>query len=491
MRGLWWKLLFSLLVFTVVLVTVIMLVNRQILVQDIEQSAERTRDLIEADILHEMQMVDKAHLYFDTSISEDMKNELQYWRDYYVENPDFKTWDIADIKERTGMEFYIIDRNAVTILTTYEPSIGFDFNDCCERFVKLLDERRQSDQFYSDGLDNSAATKDLWKYSYWSTPDHQYILELGLQVEETALYKSFNFFDASERFTREFRDLEEIRIITDEGFILQSKDEHVSVETMDARWRAAYKEAATHMEEVQFTSVYEDVTETHRFIPYFAEVQRGNSTTRIVYMKFTDETKQDSMRQYTRQFIITLLGAIVIALVLLLIELKILMSTIKLATYDPLTGIYNRASYMQHVDNLISKQKSFPLGLLLIDLDNFKAINDQYGHNEGDEVLKEVARILKRYNSKTQFAVRFGGDEFAMIVEKATSQQLETISQEIIAAVKHLATAPNRKHWDVLSVSIGGTLQQEPKEEERVLYERADAALYLSKNNGKDRYSQL
>ena len=78
-----------------------------------------------------------------------------------------------------------------------------------------------------------------------------------------------------------------------------------------------------------------------------------------------------------------------------------------------------------------------------------------------------------------------------MIVEKATSQQLETISQEIIAAVKHLSTAPNRKHWDVLSVSIGGALQQEPKEEERVLYERADATLYLSKNNGKDRYSQL
>lgn len=444
MRGLWWKLLFSLLVFTVILVTVIMLVNRQILVQDIEQSAERTRDMIETDILHEMQMVDKAHLYFDTSISEEMKKELQYWRDYYVENPDFKTWDIADIKERTGMEFYVIDRNAVTILTTYEPSVGFDFNDCCERFVKLLDERRQSDEFYSDGLDNSAATKDLWKYSYWSTPDHQYILELGLQVEETALYKSFNFFDATERFTREFRDLEEIRIITDEGFFLQSKDEHMSVETMDTRWRAAYKEAASHMREVQYTSTYEDVTEMHRFVPYFAEVQRGNSTTRIVYMKFTDKTKQETMRQYTRQFV-----------------------------------------------SLVNKQKSFPLGLLLIDLDNFKAINDQHGHNEGDEVLKEVARVLKRYNSKTQFAVRFGGDEFAMIVEKATSQQLETISQEIIAAVKHLLTAPNRKHWDVLSVSIGGALQQEPKEEERVLYERADATLYLSKNNGKDRYSQL
>lgn len=73
----------------------------------------------------------------------------------------------------------------------------------------------------------------------------------------------------------------------------------------------------------------------------------------------------------------------------------------------------------------------------------------------------------------------------SIIVGKASVDKIQHISQEIISTVKELHLQPNRQHWNILSVSIDGAIQQEPKKEEAKLFERADTALYTSKNNGK------
>lgn len=135
---------------------------------------------------------------------------------------------------------------------------------------------------------------------------------------------------------------------------------------------------------------------------------------------------------------------------------------------------------------MLKNSASGPVGLLLIDLDNFKYVNDQFGHIEGDTVLKELANMLKDV-AKNHYPVRFGGDEFAVVLSKASEEKLERYGNKILDAVR--AKQADSNIWQHLSVSIGGALQQQDKESEVSIFMRADKALYESKNNGKDQYS--
>lgn len=208
----------SLILFAAILITVFSWLNYTMLQETQGKQQQELWNLVENNVMTDMQTVDKAYLYFDESYTEEMEKELKSLRNYYEEHPEIEKWDIAAIKERTAMEFYIIDKTNTIIRTTYKPSQGLNFNDCCKKFAKLLDERRLQETFVSDGLDNSAATKDLWKYGYIATTDHQYILELGIPLSDTRLFKSFNFFDSAASLKEKYGDLKDIRIISSEGF---------------------------------------------------------------------------------------------------------------------------------------------------------------------------------------------------------------------------------------------------------------------------------
>lgn len=164
------------------------------------------------------------------------------------------------------------------------------------------------------------------------------------------------------------------------------------------------------------------------------------------------------------------------------------MKTIRLAERDPLTGVYNRSTYLEKIERLLKRKQHQEIGLLLFDVDNFKQVNDQYGHLKGDMILVELAKILERLAHKEGFVVRFGGDEFAIVIKNATLEKMERIANEAIEEVR-LKKESNDLAWQVLSLSIGGTLQANIQETERDLYSRADDALYASKNDGKNRYS--
>ncbi|WP_249664341.1 GGDEF domain-containing protein, partial [Lysinibacillus sp. D4B1_S16] len=77
---------------------------------------------------------------------------------------------------------------------------------------------------------------------------------------------------------------------------------------------------------------------------------------------------------------------------------------------------YNRATFIRKMDSLLKKRKINRPGLLLIDLDNFKHVNDPFGHVKGDQILVGTAKILKKVVKKEGFVVRFGGDEFAIVL---------------------------------------------------------------------------
>ncbi len=148
------------------------------------------------------------------------------------------------------------------------------------------------------------------------------------------------------------------------------------------------------------------------------------------------------------------------------------------AQIDPLTGLLNRAFFEEHFELLLhtAKRNNQTLVIVLIDLDDFKKINDTLGHKAGDKLLKTVARRLKDCARKSDVVARLGGDEFVLIINNPISKQsaLEVIAR-ILAEVSSSVQLEHRKH--IVSCSIGFSVYPDDAKsrEQRVKY--ADSAM--------------
>ena len=149
------------------------------------------------------------------------------------------------------------------------------------------------------------------------------------------------------------------------------------------------------------------------------------------------------------------------------------------AEHDPLTGIMNRGAF-DHLRVLLAA-KATPLALLIIDVDYFKQVNDGYGHDTGDQVLKKVARLLSESFRNTDYPARIGGDEFAMILTDATSE-MQSIIESKVASINSSLTHPT-DGLPPVSLSVGGAFS--PCGFTDGLYKEADLALYRVKEQGR------
>lgn len=484
------KLLISLIAFALILVAVISYVNRQILVTNIETQEARNRTLIENHILADMQTVDNAHFYFDKNISDQMEKELRALATYYKQNPKIDTWNLQQMKSQHGMDIYILDQTNTVIYTTFPKDLGLNFSLCCKNFSALLDERRKSGQLFTDGIDISTTTGEYRKFSYLATPDKKYLLELGLELNEVPVFQTFNFGKTAAYLVEKYNDLLDVRTISANGvFFSDTESTRVTVKNQTKKFQDHFKTALQTMKPAEYQQILDDgYIETYRFLPYEAETVRGASTKRVVYVKYGNRTELTALANNTKQFWYVLMIALVTALIMLVVINRLFSKTIHLATYDPLTNVYNRATYISKMDKLLKKRKANTPGLLLIDLDNFKQVNDRFGHAEGDRILIETAKILKDVVRTEGFVVRFGGDEFAIVLYDTNNEHMVQVASAILEKIRRLKNVENHK-WSVISVSMGGVICEKSNESELSLFERADKALYQSKKAGKDQYS--
>lgn len=149
------------------------------------------------------------------------------------------------------------------------------------------------------------------------------------------------------------------------------------------------------------------------------------------------------------------------------------------AEHDPLTGIVNRGGFEQ-LKNML-QIKGGALGLLIIDVDKFKLINDGYGHEVGDQVLKKVAGFLKDKFRATDYPARIGGDEFAVILTGMTENMSAVVMQKI-EEINNSLMHPD-DGLPLVSLSVGGAFSENGFTDD--LYNRADTALYVVKENGR------
>lgn len=161
------------------------------------------------------------------------------------------------------------------------------------------------------------------------------------------------------------------------------------------------------------------------------------------------------------------------------------------ADEDSLTGLANRSALFKKLNVLTEqcKRNSLPLAILMIDLDGFKAVNDEFGHQLGDELLQQVAQRLETKLRKSDIAARLGGDEFVVVLTNFESrEQIKVIADKKLEGLRAPYLLNDQKQTITISASIG-VVEWTPEMSVQKLMTLADDHMYQSKKLGKDQVS--
>ncbi len=156
---------------------------------------------------------------------------------------------------------------------------------------------------------------------------------------------------------------------------------------------------------------------------------------------------------------------------------------------DELTHLFNRRYYNEHfpIEFKRAQRYQHELSLMFVDIDNFKEINDQYGHSTGDIVLKSVSNYIRKITRGSDLCIRYGGDEFLILLPETSRQAAFEVAAKLKKAVETVLITVNGKIDElIISMSIGISSYPEDTIEPQMLIELADRALYEAKKTGKD-----
>lgn len=169
----------------------------------------------------------------------------------------------------------------------------------------------------------------------------------------------------------------------------------------------------------------------------------------------------------------------------LLSSLKITLKTLeKLAHTDNLTGLKNRMVFLDSVNNEIAKSKRYkdPLTVAYVDIDDFKKVNDQFGHNTGDRLLRSVADAARKTLRQIDVIARIGGDEFAILLPRTGYEA----SEVVLHRLQRVLLSSMEQQGLPITFSIGAITFSDPPHSVNEIIEKADNLMYSAKRKGKN-----
>lgn len=168
---------------------------------------------------------------------------------------------------------------------------------------------------------------------------------------------------------------------------------------------------------------------------------------------------------------------------------KSVTQTLALAVTDELTGLYNRRYFDRHLSLMLEKarEQDRDMAVMLIDMDFFKSVNDNHGHDIGDAVLKEFSQRLRRNIRGVDLACRFGGEEFVVLMPDTDFRQAQGVAERVRMSVAERAFETTQLQTLNVTCSVGVALNEHHTDTPEMILKRADVALYRAKREGRNR----
>jgi len=476
-----------LIVFSLVISGVIVFFDYGKLKDALRTGQETKITMVEDKIIHSLFTIDSVYSLLDQQTGDQMKGYSDEMLALYEVEPNFDKWDFQEMKNRYGMDIYVISADNKIEYSSFKQDIGLDFNECCRGLGRLLDDRREGNSFTHDGMDLQQYNGAIKKFSYAPTRDKKYLLELGVSLEDEAIFKKFDFMKTIAALESEYKAINSIRIYNSAGFLLGFPEGDVYVKELSPSMLPLLKKALKSGKPQERAQKVDGNYITNRYIPYVADENRGLSTKRAVEIVYNDAELNGLLVSHRNKFILQLFVILIAAVGLSFIIARLVAKPIHLAFHDSLTGLKNRAAIKEDHKNRLARKNS-TIALMMIDIDNFKMVNDSLGHIEGDRILRLTALAIQDIVGRNNVASRIGGDEFVVVFSEKKEDELRRIAKKMVDKInEELSTLIQLEGLEV-SISIGIAFA-EKEDEADTLYTKADRALYMSKENGKNQYN--
>ncbi|MCK8823448.1 GGDEF domain-containing protein [Fuchsiella alkaliacetigena] len=446
------------------------------------------QSLVEENILNTLNYIELTYEVIDENLAEEMEEYLLLLENKYRENPNVLDWDLSALQEKMeNYELYIIDEELRVIATTFSPDLNLDFKEY-SAFAELLKERLAADSFASDRMNLSINTGELKKYSYLPTPDNRYLLQLGITVAEEYPVGEINLTTTAKQLKANYdlvKDISFYKYINQDkelvGEVNYEEPPYIDVEIAEEK-QDVVEEAFIQEETIAINAN----SRADRYIPYL--VQKNSQldwwNSYVAGISYDNSLKHLALRNERRTFWSNILFVSLIFIIFSLLMDKLLRKTEYLAYHDSLTKLPNRKLFTKKFAELVKRNqdRDSKIAILFLDLDDFKEVNDNYGHDIGDVVLCKMASRLKSVLRKEDFVARIGGDEFVILLDGIKSR---TDIKKITRRVNHLFAEKILIADSEISItaSIGISIYPDDAEELEQLLKMADSAMYEAKED--------
>jgi diguanylate cyclase (GGDEF)-like protein len=377
----------------------------------------------------------------------------------------------------------MINENNVVTYSTVTSDIGLDFNSCCQTLAKILDERRTSGAFFHDGMDVAQESGKVTKFSYQATADKKYIIELGLNLEEGEVFHEFSFLQVIQKLENKYPSIQDIHVLNLGGLALGHSTDNWE---LTPERRQAFKQALKEQVPTETIEDWNGEQAIYRYVPYGSDYDFGSTQYKVIEIVYSPEQLQSILQYHRQTLLYQILFIIVVTIILALILSKWMARPMYLAIHDVLTGLRNRTAFGEDLQNLLKKKCD--VALMMIDLDNFKLVNDRLGHDYGDRLLREVGKTIRETVPKGINVYRLGGDEFNIVFPFTEKKELKNTARKVIDAIDTKCHQLLQGKTNV-TASVGIAIAPYHGEDVETLYKHADQALYDSKKKGKNQFS--
>jgi len=455
--------------------------------------------MVEQNVLESLRYADSSYKILERYLNQEMGEFSGVMVDKYAQDPDITSWDLEQLKKQfTDYEIYIVDSNLEIIHTTFIQDLGLDFKQF-PSFAELLWERMAGNEFNADRMDISTTTQRIKKYSYMPTPDNKYLLELSIDIaEKHPSMQDLNIFSHADNVTENNELVKMISFYkfnetgSEVGVVTKGEGPYIDV-SIASEVKDVVKNAVLSNKSIKVPGDnYSKVSQTHNYIPYLNYTENGEFNwwnSYVVGITYDDSILQSRLLMERNLFIGKTALITFVFILFTLGMVYLLRRTEQLASCDSLTNLPNRKLFGEYFKKLTSQgrdvKENIRMAVLFIDLNNFKTLNDTFGHEVGDQVLKQVAHKLKSNLRKDDMVVRAGGDEFLVLLTGITS--IEDANSAVLKIIEALTVSfvIDGKEIDIRA-SIGVSLYPDNGTTLRELMQKADVAMYKAKREKPD-----